>query len=199
MNGAVLNQPTLVLNKHWVAVQTTTVRRALGLLYTGRAQAVLPETYEVFDFDSWTDRDELPVEGIRTVNLYFCIPEVILLGAYDRTPRWRIHFSRKNLFRRDEFTCQYCGIRPGGNALTIDHVVPRSRGGATSWTNCVVACVRCNKRKGDRRPEDVGLSLRNRPVKPNWNPGVTFTSGIRQEKWGRFLPGCSFPDKGGDL
>ena len=79
-------------------------------------------------------------------------------------------FSRRNVAKRDHLTCQYCGSQPGGESITIDHVVPRSRGGFSSWTNCVAACVACNAEKADRTPDQAGMHLRKRPDRPEWKP-----------------------------
>ena len=87
------------------------------------------------------------------------VPEVVALCRYDRLPGSAGTFSRRNVAKRDHHTCQYCGAQPGWEAITIDHVIPRARGGATSWTNCVAACIRCYARKADRTPEQAGMHL----------------------------------------
>ena len=105
------------------------------------------------------------------------IPEVILLSTYGKVPRIEVSFSRKNLYRRDGHACQYCGTHRPSSELSIDHVLPRSRGGRTTWENCVLACVRCNSKKADRTPREVGFLVRgaqaNRvPVlRPQSSPG----------------------------
>ena len=101
---------------------------------------------------------------IRSARARLRVPEVVCLTRYDRLPATAVTFSRRNVARRDHHTCQYCGAQPGGEAITIDHVVPRSQGGASSWTNCVAACVACNARKADRTPEQAGMHLRQPPV-----------------------------------
>ena len=95
-------------------------------------------------------------------------------------------FSRRNVAKRDHHTCQYCGAQPGWEPITIDHVLPRSRGGASSWTNCVAACVACNARKADRTPEQAGMRLRKTPVRPLWKP-LFAAREARVESWSRFL------------
>ena len=89
------------------------------------------------------------------MNFRLRVPEVITLTGYDRLPTRAVTFSRRNIFKRDRFQCQYCGVNPGGEELTIDHVVPRAQGGVSSWTNCVLACIDCNKRKADRTPQQA--------------------------------------------
>ncbi len=98
------------------------------------------------------------------------VPEVIALTDYDRLPMAAVTFSRRNIFKRDHYTCQYCGAQPGSEELTIDHVVPRSQGGVSTWENCVLACMACNKRKADRTPEQARMRLRKKPVRPAWKP-----------------------------
>jgi 5-methylcytosine-specific restriction endonuclease McrA len=96
-------------------------------------------------------------------------------------------FSRRNLFRRDHNQCQYCGLRPGTAELSIDHVFPRSRGGKSSWENCVLACMDCNRRKRDRTPEEAGMRMLKRPEKPRWSPVLEVPVGRVRQSWERFV------------
>ena len=109
------------------------------------------------------------------------------LSRYDRMPANAVTFSRRNVAKRDHHACQYCGAQPGWEAITIDHVVPRALGGASSWTNCVAACSRCNARKADRTPEQAGMHLRRRPTRPDWKP-LYASHGGRVASWSQFLP-----------
>jgi 5-methylcytosine-specific restriction endonuclease McrA len=97
-----------------------------------------------------------------------------------------VTFCRRNVFKRDHSTCQYCGVRPGNQELTIDHVIPRSLGGQTTWENCVLSCVACNARKANRTPERAGMKLRRTPFRPAWKP-FYHTSTVRIASWSRFL------------
>ncbi len=115
-----------------------------------------------------------------------CAPEVVALVEYDRLPSAVVAFSRRNVFKRDRYTCQYCGTQPGTDELTIDHVLPRSRGGQSTWTNCVLACFQCNKRKADRTPEQAGMHLKKRPVRPNSRP-LYADHHVRIESWTKFI------------
>jgi 5-methylcytosine-specific restriction endonuclease McrA len=187
MTPDVLEMPTLVLNRKWRPVNVTTVVRALVLLWNRAARAVEPEEYRLYDWDDWAALG--PVEGrpcIRTSRQRLRVPEVIGLTNYDRLPGTSVTFSRRNVARRDHYTCQYCGDQPGAGAITIDHVVPRSRGGASCWTNCVAACDACNARKADRTPEQAGMRLRRRPARPEWKP-LYSARGARVPSWDRFL------------
>ena len=173
---SVLDQPSLVLNRSWLPIHVTSVRHALSMLYRGAASAVRVDTYEIFDFESWSS---LPTGGprfVRAVCRTIRAPEVIVLRRFDRPIRRNVPFNRRNLLRRDGLRCQYCGRSPGLRELTMDHVVPRSQGGGTSWINCVVACVGCNNRKGGRTPEQAGLRLRAQPRIPEWSS--TFRGGV---------------------
>ncbi len=188
MTSHLLAQDALVLNRSWLAIATTPVRHALSLVYTGAAKAVQPETYEVHGFESWAEL-AIPADepAVRTVTLAIRVPEVIVLHRYDGVPRNTLPFTRRNLFRRDDYRCQYCGKRPGTAELSIDHVLPRSRGGHSSWTNCVLACVRCNRRKSNRLPAEAGITLLQTPRAPRWSPTFEARIGTVRQSWERFV------------
>ena len=187
MVAKVLERPTLVLNRNWQPVNVATVARALVLVWNESARVVDPNDYQTY---TWADWSQLrPRSGdpfIQAVRLRLRAPEVIVLDSYDRLPSAAVSFSRRNLFKRDHWTCQYCGLQPGGDELTIDHVVPRSQGGTSTWENCVLACVTCNKRKADRTPQQAGLKLRHAPVRPWWKPMYARHT-VRIESWSKFV------------
>jgi 5-methylcytosine-specific restriction endonuclease McrA len=168
------NSGVLVLNKSFFPVHVTSVRRAFCLLYTDMARAI-NSRYEMFDFRSWS---ELAVhandEAVGLVGRMIRVPRVVVLTAYDRVPRRNVRFCRRNIFLRDRNTCQYCGRTFGSPELNLDHVVPRSRGGVTTWENIVCSCIACNKRKGGELPGQAGMRLIRRPVRPQWAPQFTF-------------------------
>lgn len=198
MTATVLTQDTLVLNRSWMAIATTPVRHALSLLFTGSAQAIEPATFEVHDFDSWTS---LPVSdgapSISTVRMELRVPEVIVLVRFSGVPKQHLPFTRRNLMRRDGAMCQYCGRYPGQAELSIDHVIPRARGGETSWENCVLACVQCNRRKGSKLPEQVNMKLRVRPRAPQWSPIFEVAGAQKREAWRRFVADKHFEQANG--
>ncbi len=188
MSESVLYDPTLVLNRHWLPIRVCSVRRALTLVWKDLARIIGPDNYAVYDFSSWAD---LHVEdgerAVRTVSLQIRVPEIIVLRRFDRFTRPQVVFSRRNLFRRDRNTCQYCGVRFPTEDLSIDHVVPRSLGGISSWTNCVVACLSCNARKGNRSLQQSGMTLIRQPAKPAPQMAFTLPLGRRKASWDHFV------------
>ncbi len=183
----VLHRHTLVLNRNWQAINVISVARSLSMVFSESARVVHPVSYQLLNWEDWSHLqpgDDEPC--VRAATQRFCVPEVIALNQYDRVPVAAVTFSRRNIFKRDRFSCQYCGRQPIAGELTIDHVVPRSQGGPSTWENCVLACVNCNHVKGNRIPEQARMKLRKRPVRPKWNPAFTRTS-TRLESWHNFI------------
>ncbi len=186
-----LNQSVLVLNRSWLAVHVCDVRRALALLVLGLARVVTDE-FETHDFDSWAELSRgAKGESLRTPRFKLLVPEVIVLTHYNAIPPRRVKFSRRNIFERDRYTCQYCGRTPQRAELSIDHVVPRSRGGQTTWSNVILACTACNARKRDRLPSEAGMWPQRTPSEPPWRPGAGFRLGNHRRSWLRFVEGPS--------
>ncbi|MBI3268549.1 MAG: HNH endonuclease [Planctomycetes bacterium] len=185
---AILDQRALVLNRSWIPIDTTTVRRAIAWLYQGVAKVVEPETYEVHDFESWSELAVARGEPcVRGVAIEIRIPEVMMLTGYNGIPRKEVVFSRRNLYKRDQYRCQYCRCQPGSEELTIDHVLPKAQGGKSTWDNCVLACVGCNKRKANRTPLTAGMRLMKLPVRPRWSPLIALRVGRVRRSWERFI------------
>lgn len=164
-----LNHSVLVLNRNWTAVHVTSANRALVLLYGDRAR-VVTDDYATHDFESWRDLSAVmeTVSKVATPSFQIAVPEVIILNHFHKVPPRQVKFSRRNIYIRDAHTCQYCGKVPPKEELTIDHVIPRSRGGRTTWENVVLACLRCNMKKGSKLVNEAGLKLRTEPKKPHW-------------------------------
>lgn len=185
---SVLNTKVLILNRSYLPIHVTSVRRAFILLYQGIARAV-NDQYQTFDFESWSDlsvstRDET----IGLVNRIIRVPRVILLISYDRVPKRHVRFSRYNIYARDNCTCQYCKRRLPRQELNLDHVIPRSQGGASIWENVVCSCHECNRRKGGRTPQQAGMLLGRKPVRPKWTPFMQETFSLsRYKEWMPFL------------
>ncbi len=168
--SSALTRSVLVLNRNYQPVHVTTAKRAFSMLYQGVARA-LNDEYQLLDFKSWAELSaENDTNVVRTVSRVIRIPRVILLLAYDRLPRTQVRFSRYNIYSRDKATCQYCGRKRPTSELNLDHVVPRARGGLTTWENIVTSCIDCNLRKGGRTPDQAGLRLLKVPVRPRWSP-----------------------------
>lgn len=166
-----LSAPVLVLNANFEPLNVCTIRRAVGLLLSGKA--------------------EMLHNGrgyICTVRMNYPRPSVIRLGYMIKRPRPRVRLSKREIFRRDEYTCQYCGRR--SSHMTIDHVVPRHRGGEHSWSNLVTACPSCNLKKGGRTLVEARLSLRRKPFEP-WPTAIyLFGSHLNEnEDWRPYLSG----------
>lgn len=184
---AVLQRPTLLLNRNWQPVGVATVSRSLVLVWNGTARVVDPHDYQLYDWADWaklTPQDDEPF--VRTVKQRLRVPEVVALTTYDRVPNNTVTFSRRNIFKRDRYTCQYCGDQPGKEELTIDHVLPRAQGGTSTWENCVLACVDCNSRKADCTPSQARMPLLKPPTRPQWRPFYA-TRGERIDSWAKFV------------
>jgi 5-methylcytosine-specific restriction endonuclease McrA len=183
-----LNSSVLVLNRSYLPIHVTSVRRAFAMVYQDLA-CVVDDRYETFDFEGWRRvRASNGCDVIGTPSGAIRIPRVIVLRAYDRVPKRHARYSRANIFTRDKFTCQYCGDRPPRSELNLDHVIPRSLGGRTSWENVVCSCVGCNRHKGGRTPEQARLRLHRAPARPRWSPLMNLAaSNTRYDEWQPFL------------
>lgn len=169
---SLMQAPVLVLNATFEPINITAVRRALILMLKGVAQA-----------------EETNHAEVHSASKAIQVPSVIRLLSYRHIPQQSRALSRKNILLRDRNTCQFCGHAFPASELTLDHVLPRSRGGRSSWENLVACCYTCNNNKGDRTPEEAGLTLQRRP-----RPFTLHTSrqlmrlmGHRDEKWRKYL------------
>jgi len=183
-----LTSNVLVLNRSYLPVHITSVKRALVMLYQGIAK-VVGDQYQTFDFHTWSDLHvEFHHDRVGLVNKFIRVPRVLLLSAYDRMPRKSIRFSRYNIYLRDKNTCQYCGKAFAKSELNLDHVIPRSRGGQSNWENVVCSCIDCNRRKGGALPNEAGMHLLKKPERPHWVPLTELISkGIKYKEWTPFL------------
>jgi 5-methylcytosine-specific restriction endonuclease McrA len=199
-NVRALESSVLVLNKFYAAVHIVNVKRAFALLFKESAEVVSIDNgqYNSYDFSSWVDvsafkaeyelPDEDPYESIRTFSIEIRVPKIIRLVVYDKLPKARVKFNRKNIFARDKNICQYCGKRFPTSELSLDHVVPRTQGGISTWKNIVCACTDCNKHKGGRRPVEAGMKLIRKPVQPKHCPIIQLKLGSNKyQSWKQFL------------
>ncbi len=195
-----LESSVLVLNKFYAAVHVVNAKRAFAMLCKESAEVVSIDggQYNSYNFTSWVDVSafkaecELPDEdrydSIKTFSLEIRVPKIIRLVVYDKLPKATIKFNRKNIFARDKNKCQYCGKKVPTSELSLDHVIPRTQGGTSNWKNIVCACTNCNKRKGGRRPEEAGMRLICKPVKPNHCPLIQLKLGSNKyNSWKQFL------------
>jgi 5-methylcytosine-specific restriction endonuclease McrA len=183
---SVLQEPCLVLNRTWRAIGFLPVGTAVVTVMRDMASVLDPRTFQLLTFEEWIAAEPDTERWIRTPSKRVPAPDVIVLKKYGERPPRKIAFNRPNLGRRDEWTCQYCGDTLGGD-LTVEHVLPRSRGGATSWENCVAACADCNARKADRTPSEAGMRLRARPITPRWTVRLELPRGTARPIWAPFL------------
>jgi 5-methylcytosine-specific restriction endonuclease McrA len=192
-----LSSSVLVLNRFYMAVHVINVRRAFCLLVRRLAEVIHLEAgqYANYDFHSWREISELKAQfkephedWVRSVNFEIQAPRIIRLLTYDRVPNQVVRFNRRNLFARDHNTCQYCGKKFPTTELSLDHIIPRSQGGDTTWENIVCACIDCNVKKGGRTPHDAHMSLIRKPTKPKRSPLLTIKLGNpKYESWKTFL------------
>ncbi len=192
-----LSHHVLILNRDYMAIRITTAKRAFSLLYRNLAEVVHVEddNFLSYDFDSWREVSELKQrfepdrhDWVRTVRFSLVVPRIIRLVFYDRLPRRGVKFNRRNLFARDNNSCQYCGKKFPTTDLSLDHIIPRSQGGTTTWENVVCACLKCNVQKGGRTPDQAHMSLIAKPVKPRRSPVINLKlSHDRYRSWKQFL------------
>ncbi len=165
-----MGRKVLVLNADYRALTVCSVSKAFLLVYMNKAEVVR----------------KVENEFLRSVTQFLVMPAVIRLFSYVSVPYKGVMLSRQNIFRRDGHKCLYCGSRED---LTLDHVLPRSRGGKTSWQNLATACKRCNSKKGDFTPEEANMKLPYSPFKPSFVVFLKEFAGTNNEHWSPFLQG----------
>ena len=163
-----LNRSVLVLNQSYEPIHVCTVRRAIILVFRGRAEVI-----ESLDL------------RVRSVSSEFPVPSVVRLCLYVRITPKQLALSKRNILKRDGHQCQYCGTRRG--PMTVDHVVPRTLGGKDSWDNLVCACLRCNNHKGNLSPEQAGRALMRKPRKPTNVTYISHFIGVSDRRWRPYL------------
>lgn len=163
-----MNNRVLVLNQDSSPLMVCSIERAFILVYLNKSEMIRS------------------ANGYRlhSISRSFPLPSVIRLNRYVNAPYKGVNLTRQNIFKRDNFECQYCGVR---RELTLDHVMPSSRGGAHSWLNLVTACKRCNARKGDYTPEEADMPLKYKPYKPSYALFLRDIHGMKQGEWDEFL------------
>jgi 5-methylcytosine-specific restriction endonuclease McrA len=159
----------LVLNQNYEPLTVCNVKRAVILAFLGKAEIICKSDDKV----------------VKSVYRKFDYPSIVRLSIFVRVPFRKIILSRKNILRRDNHRCQFCG---SSSSLTIDHIIPKSRGGEDTWENLTTACIKCNNRKGDRTPEEANLKLITNPKKPSHITFIkNFASGSVSDDWKPYL------------
>ena len=188
-----MSSDVLVLNRSFYAVQITSWQRALNLLYIGHA-AVVDEEFKTYSFDDWRQLSSLtcvhPAGSINTPNFRIALPEVIALKLYDRLPAMEVRFTRRNIYEHYGYRCCYCGKKFLSSELNLEHVLPRCRGGKTSWDNIVTSCIPCNLKKGDKLPSEAGMKMLITPSKPKWRGALSLIlqSPVKmRSSWQKFI------------
>lgn len=158
----------LVLNQDYSPLTICSLQRAFLLVYLDKAELL----------------DHVEGKSLRSISQNYPYPSVIRILEYRHVPYRGVVLTRYNLFKRDNYECQYCGSTKD---LTLDHLIPKSKGGKSSWTNLVTACKHCNSKKGDYRPEEVGMTLSKKPVKPSYLVFLKSSVGRLQKNWLKYL------------
>jgi 5-methylcytosine-specific restriction endonuclease McrA len=193
-----LDHSVLVLNKLYMAIHIISVRRAFCLLAKDLAEVVTLEDgqFATYSFETWREVSEYRLRNfrkedddwVRTASTSIQVPRIIRLMGYDRLPKQTVKFNRRNIFARDNNQCQYCGKKFPTSELSLDHIVPRSQGGLTTWENIVCSCVACNVRKGGRTPREASMALIRKPEKPKRSPVLNLKlTNSKYQSWKTFL------------
>ena len=178
MSRSLLNSNVLVLNRSWQATNVISARRAVSLVYKQLANVVNKiigddnkEYFEVHNFNEWKDLSIYAVnEYISSINFKFMIPEIIILTKFDKLHKRETKYTRHNIYTRDKYRCIYCGrnFKHNKSKLSIDHIIPKSKGGQDTWENTACACYSCNSKKADKLLHETDMKLLWKPTKPNW-------------------------------
>ena len=164
-----MNAKVLILNQNYEPMSVINVKKAVVLLYLGKAELV--ESHDG--------------KRVHAVSMSMPFPSIVRLSVFVKVPFKKIILSRKNILRRDGHRCQFCGR--GDIPLTVDHVLPASRGGEETWENLVCACVDCNNVKGDRTPDEARMPLRRKPMRPNHVTFIRYFVSTLDERWKPYL------------
>jgi 5-methylcytosine-specific restriction endonuclease McrA len=194
----ILTSEVLVLNKFYLPVTLTSVREAMTRLFNGAAQAVMVNdngAYETYDFTSWAELTEYKevfsnrhLDWVHTPSMALIVPRVIRATGYEQIQQRQLKPTRRNIYERDDHTCQYCAKKKPSKLLNLDHVYPQALGGKSTWTNLVCACIKCNSDKACRTPEEAGMKLIRQPKAPPPHMGLKLNRGQKTYKdWDAFV------------
>jgi 5-methylcytosine-specific restriction endonuclease McrA len=194
----------LVLNRNYMAVHIITWQKAMCLLYRGHALAI-DEDLNRYSFDEWKDlsamMEQYPNGVVHSTTCAFAIPEIITLAYYDHLPTIEVRFTRSNIYHNYKQICCYCGKKFDTKELNLDHVLPKSKGGTTTWDNIVLSCIPCNLKKADRTPVQAGMPMAYTPHKPHWGLNHVLRASIdlkTKQSWQKFIDSCYWESTLGD-
>jgi len=196
--SSILDTKVLVLNKGYNPIRTMSVKEAFCKIFAETAEIIAVEngSYVSYDFNSWAEISEYKTvfeaehdhDWIHTPSLKLVVPRVIRMLKYDKSPKFEMRLTRKGIYERDGYTCQYCGGKFPTEDLNLDHVIPRAQDGKNTWENLVCSCIECNRKKRARTPKEAGMQLLSIPHKPK--PNFTFkapTTPKRYKDWDSFF------------
>jgi len=181
----------LVLNRNWNPINVRSLEKAIKAVVSGKAKIIDTNNpnFPLYDWDEWceleVDRTE---EVINSVKKQIKLPKIIVLTKCSKIYNREVKLTRKNVFSRDKYLCVYCGRKVTNLSGTIDHIIPKSRGGKNIWENVVTACFNCNMKKKDKLLNECGMKLPYKPIKPSWHPLSTKISSKSDSSWKQFLP-----------
>ena len=184
-----LNKGVLVLNKMWLPIRVIPAIRAITLVFAGKASAIDVRDWSAYSWEHWVKRDvsENPYGVITTSQSDIEIPDIIVLSKYDKVFRKEVRLTKRNIKIRDENKCQYTGKTMKESEMDVDHITPRSQGGKNEWSNMVLCSKEINRTKANRTPEQAGLKLIRKPVKPR-SDKLLFDPKIKiRESWSKFI------------
>jgi len=196
----VIGRKVLVINNNYQALTTISLKKAINKIFTGNAVIVVPpdahnSLWQELDWSDWAKLE--PKEGetvIQAACRAFKIPEIIKVVNSNYKPTKRTKFTRRNIFKRDESKCQYCGKQAPNDIdwsdLSLDHLIPKSRGGKTEWLNIVLCCVKCNQKKNNRLLSECSMKLLKQPIVPPYNAFAE--TSIRLDSWNHFITDSYF-------
>jgi 5-methylcytosine-specific restriction endonuclease McrA len=159
----------LVLNQNYEPMTVCHVKKAIVLIFLGKAEVI----------------EIIEGKAIRSVSKVLPYPSIVRLSTFVLKRRKGIMLSRKNILKRDGYQCQYCGTK--NQPMTVDHIIPKVRGGRDTWENLITACIQCNNKKGDQTPDEVQMKLQSKPRKPHPLSFIQHHAGISDERWKPYL------------
>lgn len=196
---AILDNRVLKLNRNYQPIEIITAKEAFSLLWKDYAEVVTIENgnFANYTFSSWAEISELKEmlgdwaeydEWVHTPSLILQVPRVIRCLNFNKIPKYGVKLTRKNIYSRDDNTCQYCNKKKSTSELNIDHVIPKSHGGKNTWSNLVCSCIKCNQIKRDRTPQEANMKLIRKPMKPKYSQHIiVHIDKAKYKSWKSFI------------